>query len=82
MAGRIKGSVMSFRDSVWDAAGLDASSRDEFTCCREADALFMEKDRYLAMYATRIIQMVVAKQFRKWTRTGRDDADCQHRTWY
>ena len=60
MAGRIKGSVMSFRDSVWDAPqALDASSRDEFTCCREADALFMEKDRYLAMYATRIIQMVL-----------------------
>ena len=51
---------MSFRDSVWDAPqALDASSRDEFTCCREADALFMEKDRYLAMYATRIIQMVL-----------------------
>ena len=46
IAGRIKGSVTSFRDSVWDAPqALAASSREGCTCCSEAEALFMEKDR-------------------------------------
>ena len=50
MAGRIRGGydvLQGFR--VGGAAALEASSRDEFTCCRDADALFMEKDRYLAI---------------------------------
>ena len=50
MAGRIRGRVISFRDSVWVAPqALEASYREELTCCRDAEALFMEKDRYLAI---------------------------------
>lgn len=48
------------------AAGLDASSRDEFTCCREADALFMEKDECCTMYATKdVIRWYCKKRFTK-----------------
>ena len=46
IAGRIRGMVISFSDSKWDAPQeRDASSSDGCTCWSDAEALFMEKDR-------------------------------------
>ena len=46
IAGRISGSVISVRLSVWEAPQTRAaSSSEEWTCSRAALEVFMEKDR-------------------------------------
>ena len=60
IAGLMSGSVISARLSECDAPqALDASSSEEDTCISDADEVFIENDKYLAMYATKIIQSVL-----------------------